>query len=357
MATRANNGTTRRARGKPQEPAAAKLPSHMTVMALDHAGAPLQRGQRLVTPPKRGEILIRVAACGICRTDLHVLDGDLAHPKPHVIPGHEIIGHVAAAGPGVTDFKIGDRVGVPWLGSTCGRCFYCREGRENLCNRPGFTGYTIDGGYAEYATAKAAYAFAIPPIYTDAEAAPLMCAGLIGYRSWKLVSEARRLGIYGFGAAAHIVAQLAVFHGQEVYAFTREGDRAAQRLARRLGATWAGASDETPPKPLDGAIIFAPVGPLVPLALAALAKGGTLVLGGIHMTDIPQMPYSLLWGERVVRSVANLTRSDGTEFLEIAPRIPIRPQVTTFDLERANAAIARLRAGDLTGAAVLIPPP
>ena len=325
-------------------------------MALDHAGQPLQRVQRRVEPPKRGEILIRVAACGICRTDLHVLDGDLAHPKPHVIPGHEIIGHVAAAGPGVTEFKIGDRVGVPWLGSTCGRCHYCREGRENLCDRPGFTGYTIDGGYAEYATAKAAYAFAIPPIYSDAEAAPLMCAGLIGYRAWKLVSDAQRLGIYGFGAAAHIVAQLAAFHGQEVYAFTREGDRPAQRLARQLGATWAGASGEAPPKPLDGAIIFAPVGPLVPLALAALAKGATLVLGGIHMTDIPQMPYSLLWGERVVRSVANLTRRDGTEFLEIAPRIPIRPQVTTFDLEQANAAIARLRAGDLTGAAVLIPP-
>ncbi len=306
--------------------------------------------------PKRGHVLIRVAACGICRTDLHVLDGDLAHPKPHVIPGHEIIGRIVAIGPDVRGFKIGDRVGVPWLGATCGRCPYCRSGRENLCDHPGFTGYTIDGGYAEYATADADYVFPIPPEYADAEAAPLMCAGLIGYRAWKLVRCAHRLGIYGFGAAAHIVAQLAVFHGQDLYAFTRKGDKAAQKLARELGATWAGSSEETPPKQLDAAIIFAPVGPLVPLALKALVKGGTLVLGGIHMTDIPAMPYELLWGERVVRSVANLTRQDAIDFLEIAPRIPIRPHVTTFDLSEANAAIARLRAGDLTGAAVLVPP-
>ena len=328
----------------------------MLAMAFDGVGAPLLRVERPVHAPKRGHILIRVAACGICRTDLHVIDGDLSHPKPHVIPGHEIIGRVVALGPGVSGFKIGDRVGVPWLGATCGQCPYCREGRENLCDTPGFTGYTIDGGYAEYATADAAYAFPIPPEYSDAEAAPLMCAGLIGYRSWKLVREARRLGIYGFGAAAHIVAQLAVFHGQEVYAFTRKGDKAAQRLARDLGATWAGASEEMPPKLLDGAIIFAAVGPLVPLALAALKKGGTLVLGGIHMTEIPAMPYSLLWGERVIRSVANLTRQDALDFLQIAPRIPIRPHVTTFDLTDANAAIERLRAGKLTGAAVLIPP-
>ncbi len=328
----------------------------MLAMAFDGVGAPLLRVERPVHAPKRGHILIRVAACGICRTDLHVIDGDLSHPKPHVIPGHEIIGRVVALGPGVSGFKIGDRVGVPWLGATCGHCPYCREGRENLCDTPGFTGYTIDGGYAEYATADAAYAFPIPPEYSDAEAAPLMCAGLIGYRSWKLVREARRLGIYGFGAAAHIVAQLAVFHGQEVYAFTRKGDKAAQKLARDLGATWAGASEEMPPKLLDGAIIFAAVGPLVPLALAALKKGGTLVLGGIHMTEIPAMPYSLLWGERVIRSVANLTRQDALDFLQIAPRIPIRPHVTTFDLTDANAAIERLRAGKLTGAAVLIPP-
>jgi alcohol dehydrogenase, propanol-preferring len=328
----------------------------MLAMAFDRAGAPLRRVERPVHAPKRGHILIRVAACGICRTDLHVIDGDLSHPKPHVIPGHEIIGRIVALGPGVSGFKIGDRVGVPWLGATCGHCPYCREGRENLCDTPGFTGYTIDGGYAEYATADAAYAFPIPPEYSDAEAAPLMCAGLIGYRSWKLVREAHRLGIYGFGAAAHIVAQLAIFHGQEVYAFTRKGDKAAQKLARDLGATWAGASEEMPPKLLDGAIIFAPVGPLVPLALAALKKGGTLVLGGIHMTEIPAMPYSLLWGERVIRSVANLTRQDAIDFLQIAPRIPIRPHVTTFDLTDANAAIERLREGKLTGAAVLLPP-
>jgi propanol-preferring alcohol dehydrogenase len=326
----------------------------MIAMAFEHAGAPLQREERPVRPPKRGHVLIHVAACGICRTDLHVIDGDLAHPKPHVIPGHEIIGRIVAIGQGVKGFKIGDRVGVPWLGATCGRCSYCRSGHENLCDHPGFTGYTLDGGYAEYATADADYVFAIPPEYGDAEAAPLMCAGLIGYRAWKLVRNAKRLGIYGFGAAAHIVAQLAAFHGQAVYAFTRRGDKGAQKLARELGAAWAGSSEEMPPKLLDGAIIFAPVGPLVPLALKALVKGGTLVLGGIHMSDIPAMPYSLLWGERVVRSVANLTRQDAIDFLKIAPRIPIRPHVTTFDLTEANAAIAKLRAGDLTGAAVLV---
>jgi propanol-preferring alcohol dehydrogenase len=328
----------------------------MIAMAFDRKGALLERVERMVVAPRRGHILLRVSACGICRTDLHVIDGDLADPKPHVIPGHEIIGRVIATGAGVDGFKIGDRVGVPWLGATCGRCEFCRSGRENLCNRPRFTGYTLDGGYAQYATADAAYAFAIPPQYSDAEAAPLMCAGLIGYRAWKLVREARRLGIYGFGAAAHIVAQFAVFHGQEVYAFTRSGDAPAQRLARELGARWAGSSEVMPPAPLDGVIIFAPVGPLVPLALAALAKGGTLVLGGIHMTEIPAMPYELLWGERVVRSVANLTRQDANEFLKIAPQVPIRPHVTTFDLTDANAAIGRLRAGELTGAAVLLPP-
>jgi len=327
----------------------------MVAMAFQAPGEPLVRVERPLRPPKRGHLLIRVAACGICRTDLHVLDGDLPHPKPHVITGHEIIGRVVALGADVHGIKIGDRVGVPWLGATCGRCAYCRSGRENLCDSPGFTGYTLDGGYAQYATANAAYAFKIPPEYTDAEAAPLMCAGLIGYRAWKLVRDADRLGIYGFGAAAHIVAQLAVFHGQDIYAFTRKGDKAAQKLARDLGAVWAGASESKPPKPLDAAIIFAPVGPLVPLALAALVKGGTLVLGGIHMTDIPAMPYALLWGERVVRSVANLTRQDAIDFLEIAPRIPIRPHVTTFHLGDANEAIARLRKGALTGAAVLIP--
>ncbi len=332
------------------------LPKHMIAMALDHAGAPLKCVERAVRLPKRGHILIRVAACGVCRTDLHVVDGDLKHPKHHIIPGHEIIGRVVAAGPGVKGFKIGERVGVPWMGATCGECPYCRDGRENLCDRPGFTGYTIDGGYAQYATADEDYAFPIPDEYTDAEAAPLMCAGLIGYRAWKLVREARHLGIYGFGAAAHIVAQLAAFHEQKVYAFTRTGDKPAQKLARDLGAVWVGPSEEQPPTPLDGAIIFAPVGPLVPLALKAIAKGGTLVLGGIHMSNIPEMPYDLLWGERVIRSVANLTRQDAIEFLEIAPRIPIQPKVTKFDLKDANDALDRLRAGKLTGAAVLIPP-
>lgn len=335
---------------------ASKLPTRMLAMAFDHAGAPLERVERPVRSPKRGHILVRVGACGVCRTDLHVIDGDLTHPKAHVIPGHEVVGRVAAIGADVKGFSIGDRVGIPWLGATCGHCRFCRSGRENLCDHPGFTGYTIDGGYAQYATADAEYVFHIPPEYSDAEAAPLLCAGLIGYRCWKLVRDARRIGLYGFGTAAHIVAQLAVFHGQEVYAFTRKGDKGAQKLARELGAAWAGPSEEKPPKLLDGAIIFAPVGPLVPLALAALEKGGTLVLGGIHMSDIPEMPYSILWGERVVRSVANLTRQDAIDFLQIAPRIPIKPHVTTFDLTDANIAIERLREGKLTGAAVLIPP-
>ena len=348
--------TTHNERAKRKSALGAKLPSRMIAMALDHAGAPLECVTRAVRSPKRGHILIRVTACGICRTDMHIIDGDLSDPKPHVIPGHEIVGRVVAVGPDVNAFGIGDRVGVPWLGATCGLCRYCRKGHENLCDHPGFTGYTIDGGYAEYATADAEYAFAIPPEYSDAEAAPLMCAGLIGYRAWTLVRDARRVGIYGFGAAAHIVAQLANSRGQEVFAFTRKGDEAAQKLARNLGAVWAGASEDMPPKLIDGAIIFAPVGPLVPLALAALEKGGTLVLGGIHMTEIPAMPYALLWGERVVRSVANLTRRDAIEFLEIAPQVPIRPHVTTFDLKNANVAIDRLRTGKITGAAVLIPP-
>jgi alcohol dehydrogenase, propanol-preferring len=328
----------------------------MVAMALDRPGGPLVQVERHVRAPERGQILIRVAACGICRTDLHVIDGELEHPKPHVIPGHEIIGRIVAIGAGVAGCKIGDRVGIPWLGATCSRCRFCRSERENLCEAPQFTGYTLDGGYAEFATARADYAFPIPDLYSDAEAAPLMCAGLIGYRAWNLVRDAKRLGIYGFGAAAHIVAQLAVFHGQKVFAFTRKGDDAAQKFARELGAEWAGASEDKPPHLLDAAIIFAPVGALVPLALAALDKGGTLVLGGIHMSEIPPMPYSLLWGERVVRSVANLTRQDATDFLALAPRIPIRPRVTTFDLTDANAAIERLRDGRLTGAAVLLLP-
>jgi propanol-preferring alcohol dehydrogenase len=348
--------TSKTKRAKPgAKRKALSRPARMLAMAFEQAGAPLKRVERRIQAPKPGQVLIRVGACGICRTDLHVLDGDLPHPKPHVIPGHEIIGRVAAVGPRVSGFRVGDRVGIPWLGATCGRCHFCRSNRENLCDTPKFTGYTLDGGYAEYATARADYVFHIPPGYSDAEAAPLMCAGLIGYRSWKLVRSARRLGIYGFGAAAHIVAQLAIHHGQDVYAFTRKGDAGAQRLARDLGAVWAGASETPRPKLLDAAIIFAPVGSLVPLALRAIEKGGTLVLGGIHMSEIPPLDYDLLWGERVVRSVANLTRQDAVEFLKIAPRVPVRPHVTTFDLSDANKAIARLRDGAITGAAVLVP--
>lgn len=331
------------------------LPKRMSAMEFAGAGQPLKAVERAVRRPTGRNLLIRVGACGICRTDLHVIDGELEHPKARVVPGHEVIGRVVALGPQARGFKVGDRVGVPWLGFTCGRCRYCRSGHENLCDKPKFTGYTRDGGYAEYVTADSHYAFPIPDGYTDAEAAPLMCAGLIGYRCWKLVRTAKRLGIYGFGAAAHIVAQLARHEGQEVYAFTRRGDKGAQELARSLGAVWAGASEEMPPKPLDGAIIFAPVGTLVPLALKALDKGGTLVLGGIHMSEIPAFSYDLIWGERVVRSVANLTRQDAIEFLQLAPKVPIRPHVTTYPLGEANAAIANLRQGNLVGAAVLLP--
>ncbi|MFA5899271.1 MAG: zinc-dependent alcohol dehydrogenase family protein [Hyphomicrobium sp.] len=329
-------------------------PKHMSVMAFNGVGQPLQAGERPVKLPTGRNLLIRVGACGVCRTDLHVIDGELEHPKAHVIPGHEVIGRVVALGPEARGFKVGERVGVPWLGFTCGRCRFCKSGRENLCDKPKFTGYTLDGGYAEYITADSHYSFPIPDVYSDAEAAPLMCAGLIGYRCWKLVRSAKRLGIYGFGAAAHIVAQLAIFEGQEIYAFTRRGDNAAQKLARSLGAVWAGASEDMPPKLLDAAIIFAPVGSLVPLALAALDKGGTLVLGGIHMSEIPAFSYDLLWEERTIRSVANLTRQDATEFLALAPRVPIRPHITTFPLADANQAIASLRAGKLVGAAVLL---
>ncbi|WP_244536218.1 zinc-dependent alcohol dehydrogenase family protein [Hyphomicrobium sp. NDB2Meth4] len=331
------------------------IPKRMHAMEFAGVHQPLHPTERPIRKPTGRNLLIRVGACGICRTDLHVIDGDLEHPKAHVIPGHEVVGRVVAMGPEARGFKIGERVGVPWLGFTCGRCHFCRSGRENLCDKPRFTGYTLDGGYAEYITADSHYSFPIPKIYSDAEAAPLMCAGLIGYRCWKLVRTAKRLGIYGFGAAAHIVAQIAKHHGQQVYAFTRSGDVAAQKLARSLGAVWAGSSEEMPPKLLDAAIIFASVGPLVPLALKALEKGGTLVLGGIHMSEIPAFSYDLLWEERIVRSVANLTRQDAIEFLKLAPRVPIRPHVTTYPLDEANEAIAALRKGNLVGAAVLVP--
>ena len=310
----------------------------------------------LDTPaPAPQEILIRVGACGVCRTDLHVVDGELTGGKLPIIPGHEIVGRVVAAGAAVTRFKTGDRVGVPWLGATCGTCDYCTGGRENLCDRARFTGYHLDGGYAEYALADQRYSFALPDGYTDAEAAPLLCAGLIGYRALVMADDARRLGIYGFGAAAHIVAQVARFQGRQIFAFTRPGDEAGKQFARELGAVWTGDSDTTPPEPLDAAIIFAPVGALVPLALRALAKGGTVVCAGIHMSDIPAFPYEILWGERSIKSVANLTRRDGEEFLRIAPQVPVKTAVEIFDLVQANDALQRLREGHITGAAVLVP--
>lgn len=307
--------------------------------------------------PGPGQMLIRVHACAVCRTDLHVIDGELPNPKRPLVPGHEIIGTVLATGPSVERFKPGDRVGVPWLGWSCGECLYCRSGRENLCDRARYTGYQIDGGYAELTVADERYAFPIDPSYSDLEAAPLMCAGLIGYRALRMACEGAgdgmRLGLYGFGAAAHIVAQVARHQGRTVFAFTRPGDDAAQGLARALGAAWAGGSDEAPPEPLDAAILFAPVGALVPTALRAVVKGGTVVCAGIHMSDIPSFHYDILWGERVVRSVANLTRRDGEEFLALAPRIPVRTRVTPYPLAQANEAIAALRGGAIAGAAVL----
>ena len=306
--------------------------------------------------PGAREVLIKVHACAVCRTDLHVIDGELPHPALPLVPGHEIIGTVIAAGPGVERLPVGTRVGVPWLAWSCGECGYCRSGRENLCDRARYTGYQVHGGYAELTVADERYCFPIDPSYSDVEAAPLMCAGLIGYRALRMAGvDAWRLGIYGFGAAAHIVAQVARWQGRAVFAFTHPGDRDAQELARSLGAAWAGGSDEPAPEPLDAALIFAPVGGLVPTALRAVAKGGTVVCAGIHMSDIPAFPYDILWGERVVRSVANLTRRDGEEFLALAPRIPVRTTTTAFPLADANEAVARLRSGALTGAAVLVP--
>jgi propanol-preferring alcohol dehydrogenase len=305
--------------------------------------------------PGPQHLLIRIAACAVCRTDLHVLDGELPDPKLPLVPGHEIVGTVVARGAGADRFAIGDRVGVPWLGWTCGECGYCRSGRENLCDRARFTGYQIDGGYAELTVADQRYCFAIPAAYRDVEAAPLLCAGLIGYRTLRMAGEARTVGIYGFGAAAHIIAQVARHQGLRIFAFTRPGDEAAQDFARSLGAEWAGGSDDVPPEPLDAALIFAPVGALVPAALKATKKGGTVVCGGIHMSDIPSFPYRLLWEERVLRSVANLTRRDAEEFLAMAPAAGVRTETTTYPLARANEALADLRRGALKGAAVLVP--
>jgi propanol-preferring alcohol dehydrogenase len=305
--------------------------------------------------PVEGQVLIRVGACGVCRTDLHILDGELPDPKPAVIPGHQIVGVVAATGRGVDRFAVGDRVGVPWLGWTCGVCRFCRAGRENLCERARFTGYQIDGGYAELAVADQRFCFPVPSGYSDVEAAPLYCAGLIGYRALRAAGDARRIGFYGFGAAAHVVAQVAVHQGREVYAFTRPGDATTAAFARSLGAVWAGGSDAPAPERLDAALIFAPVGALVPLALRAVDEGGTVVCAGIHMSDIPSFPYADLWGERVIRSVANLTRQDGEELLALAPRVPITTKPVVYPLARANEALDDLRHGRFDGAAVLVP--
>ena len=303
--------------------------------------------------PGAGQVVVRVHACGVCRTDLHVVDGELPDAKTPIIPGHEIVGTVTATGSGVDALRIGDRVGVPWLGHTCGVCRYCRAGQENLCDAARFTGYTIDGGYAEYAVADARYCFALPEGFSDLELAPWLCAGLIGYRALRMAGDARRIGIYGFGAAAHIVAQLARHEGRAMYAFTRPGDAAAQAFARELGAVWAGGSDLPAPEPLDAAIVFAAVGALVPKALRDLAKGGIVVCAGIHMTDIPQFPYAILWGERRIVSVANLTRRDGLEFMALAAQVPVRTSVVAYPLAGANDALRALREGALTGAAVL----
>jgi alcohol dehydrogenase, propanol-preferring len=325
----------------------------MRAMVLDAARTPLRRADLPIPRPARGQVLLRVHACGLCRTDLHVVDGELAHPKLPLVPGHQVVGTVEALGDAVDGVAVGDRVGVPWLGWTCGECRYCRSGRENLCERARFTGYDIDGGYADYAVCDARFCFPIPPGYPDLQAAPLLCAGLIGYRSLRAAGDADRLGLYGYGAAAHIIAQVAIHQGRRVFAFTRPGDDASQRFALRLGAAWAGDTTQPAPEELDAAIIFAPVGDLVPLALRAVARGGTVVCAGIHMSDIPSFPYDILWGERALRSVANLTRRDGAEFLALAPRIPVHTEVTGFALEDANTALDALRRGDVQGASVL----
>jgi len=329
--------------------------SAMRAMVLDRPQTPLIPRERPIPQPASGEILVEVAACGVCRTDLHVIDGELPQPKLPVVPGHEIVGRVAAIGEGVTGFTPGERVGVPWLGATCGVCPYCRSGRENLCDRPLFTGYTRDGGYATHTVADARFCFPLDENLDAGEAAPLLCAGLIGWRCYRMAGDGTALGLYGFGAAAHILAQVAAWQGRRVYAFTRGGDEASQKFARSLGAVWAGGSEDVPPEPLDAAIIFAPVGALVPVALRAVKKGGRVVCGGIHMSNIPSFPYRILWEERQLVSVANLTRADAREFLRVAPQAGIKMQVTRYPLTEANAALADLRAGRFEGAAVLVP--
>src|SRR5947208_431257 len=326
----------------------------MRAMVLDNPRQPLQL--RDVPRPTlgAGQLLVRVSSCAVCRTDLHVVDGELPDPKLPLIPGHQIVGRVEEIGKGVEEFCVRDRVGIPWLGWTDGECVYCRSSRENLCDNARFTGYTIDGGYAEFTVADARFCFHLPDRYNDIEVAPLLCAGLIGYRSYRKTGNARRLGIYGFGNAAHLIAQIALYEGRDLFVFTRPGDIATQQAAQKLGAVWSGGSDEMPPEKLDAAIIFASVGPLVPMALRSLAKGGVVVCGGIHMSDIPSFPYVDLWGERVITSVANLTRRDGEEFFDLAPRVPVQTKTETFPLDQANVALERFRAGELSGTAVLL---
>jgi propanol-preferring alcohol dehydrogenase len=326
----------------------------MKAMVLKSAGTPLELRECEMPQCGPEEVLIKVQACAVCRTDLHIVDGELQEPKLPLIPGHEIVGEIVATGERVNEqFAVGDRVGVPWLGYTCGSCNYCTGGRENLCDHARFTGYHIDGGYAEYTVANQGFVFPMPGGTRSVDVAPLLCAGLIGYRSLRMAGDARRIGVYGFGAAAHIVTQVAIYEGREIYAFTRRGDDQARRFAAQLGARWTGCADESPPEPVDAAIIYAPAGELVPLALKAVRKGGVVVCAGIHMSDIPAFPYSILWGERQVRSVANLTRRDGEEFLALVPRVPIRTETETYALAQANTALAKLRRGEVRGAAVL----
>jgi len=327
----------------------------MRAMILDNPRKSLQLRDVPKPKPGRGQLLVHVATCAVCRTDLHVVDGELPDPKLPLILGHQIVGRVEEIGEGVdSKFQIGDRVGIPWLGWTDGECAYCRSGRENLCDNARFTGYTINGGYAEFTVVDARFCFPLPKRYNDVEVAPLLCAGLIGYRSYRKTGDARRLGIYGFGNAAHLIAQVALYEGRDLFVFTRPGDTKTQQNAKTLGAKWTGGSDEMPPEKLDAAIIFASVGPLVPRALRALAKGGIVVCGGIHMSDIPSFPYADLWEERVITSVANLPRRDADEFLELAPRVPVKAHTKTFPLEQANTALDRFRAGKLSGTAVLV---
>jgi alcohol dehydrogenase, propanol-preferring len=330
----------------------------MRAMILETPGTALRESEVVTPSPDAGQVLVRVMACAVCRTDLHVVDGELPNPKLPLIPGHEIVGEIVKCGPQVEHLGVGTRVGIPWLGWTCGHCRYCKTNQENLCDEARFTGYTIDGGYAEFTVANAAFCFPLPESYSDVEVAPLLCAGLIGYRSLVMagsIQEAAHLGIYGFGGAAHIIAQVAVHQGRQVYAFTRSGKKSDQEFARSLGATWAGGSDELPPDELDAAIIFAPVGSLVVAALRAVRKGGRVICGGIHMSDIPSFPYSLLWGERSILSVANLTRGDARSFSNLAPRVPVRTETQSFWMSNANEALTRLRSGRIRGAAVLVP--